>query len=181
MLNSIYLKLFLQFFHIGLFSFGGGYATVPFLYDIAEKFHWYSIHHLTNMMALSSITPGPVGINMATFAGYTTSGVFGALIATASIVLPSLIFVTFVAKMIDKFKQNLYVKNVIKTLKPAGCGLLSAVLIKLLFTSNLHLIGIIFVTAFIISACIKKLEPLYYLGISAIVGIICGYMNLIGV
>lgn len=181
MYNSIYLKLFLQFFHIGLFSFGGGYATLPFLYDIAEKFHWYSIAQLTNMLALSSVTPGPVGINMATFSGYTTIGVFGALLATISIVLPSLIFVTIVSKIIDKFKTNSYVNNVIKTLKPAGCALLTAVLIKLLFTSKLHLIGIIILVLFIISASLKKREPLFYLGLSAAIGIVCGYLNFIGV
>ena len=181
MLSSLYLKLFLQFFYIGLFSFGGGYATLPFLYDIAEKFHWYSISQLTNMIALSSVTPGPIGINMATFAGFTTSGILGALIATTSIVLPSLIFVTVVSKIIDKFKTNPYVNNVIKTLKPAGCALLTAVLIKLLFSTNLHLIGFILLIVFIISACIKKREPLFYLGISAIIGIVCGYLNFIGV
>jgi chromate transporter len=181
MYNSIYLKLFLQFFHIGLFSFGGGYATLPFLYDIVEKFHWYSVSQLTNMIALSSVTPGPIGINMATFAGFTTTGILGSLIATASIVLPSLIFVTVVSKIIDKFKTNSYVNNVIRTLKPAGCALLTAVFIKLLFTSKLHLIGIILLVVFIISACMKKREPLFYLGLSAIIGIICGYLNIIGV
>ena len=181
MLNHIYIKLFLQFFHIGLFSFGGGYATLPFLYDIAEKFHWYTVSQLTNMLAISSITPGPVGINMATFAGFTTSGVLGSLIATTSIVLPSLIFVTIVSKIIDKFKTNSYVNNIIKTLKPTGCALLSAVFIKLLFTSNLHLIGTVILTAFIISACLKKMDPLFYLGISGLIGIACGYLHIIGV
>lgn len=181
MLSSIYLKLFLQFFHIGVFSFGGGYATIPFLYDIVEKYHWYSVSQLTNMIALSSVTPGPVGINMATFAGFSTTGILGSIIATTSIVLPSLIFVTIVSKIIDKFKTNSYVNNVIKTLKPAGCALLTAVLIKLLFTTKLHLIGFILLTVFIVSACIKKRDPIFYLSFSAFIGVICGYLNLIGV
>lgn len=181
MLNSIYLKLFLQFFHIGIFSFGGGYATIPFLYDIAEKFHWYSVSQLTNMLAVSSITPGPVGINMATFAGFTTSGISGALLATGAIILPSLFFVTIVSKIIDKFRTNKYINNVIKTLKPAGCALLTAVLIKLLFTSNLHFIGSFILIALVISACIKKQDPLFYLASGAIIGLVCGFLNLIGV
>ena len=97
----LYLQLFLQFFHVGVFSFGGGYATLPFLYDIAEKYHWYSSKQLTDMLAISSITPGPVGVNMATFAGFTTSGILGALIATSAIVLPSFIIVTIVSKLLD--------------------------------------------------------------------------------
>ena len=181
MLNNIYLMLFLQFFNTGLFSFGGGYATIPFLYDIAEKFYWYSVTQLTHMMAISSITPGPIGINMATFAGFTTKGILGSLLATTAIVLPSLVIVTIVSKIIDKFKTNSYVQNVIKTLKSAGCALLSAVFIKLLFISNLHLIGTLILITFIISACIKKQDPLFYLGISAFIGIVCGYLNIIGV
>ena len=65
---KLLIQLFLQFFHVGVFSFGGGYATLPFLYDIAEKFHWYTSKQLTDMLAISSITPGPVGVNVATFA-----------------------------------------------------------------------------------------------------------------
>ena len=124
---KLFVQLFFQFFHIGVFSFGGGYATLPFLYEIAEKFHWYSTRQLTDMLAISSITPGPIGVNMATFAGFSTSGILGALIATIAIVLPSLIIVTITSKIIDKFKTNLYVKNAVRALKPAGCALLSAV------------------------------------------------------
>ena len=74
--------LFIEFFQVGVFSFGGGYATLPFLYDIAEKYHWYSSSQLTDMLAIASITPGPVGVNVATYAGFTTSGIIGAFIST---------------------------------------------------------------------------------------------------
>ena len=107
---NLYLQLFLQFFHVGVFSFGGGYATLPFLYDIAEKFHWYTPKQLTDMLAISSITPGPVGVNVATFAGFTTSGILGALIATTAVILPSFIIVTIISKALDKFKTNRTVK-----------------------------------------------------------------------
>ena len=91
---KLLVQIFFQFFHIGLFSFGGGYATLPFLYDIAEKFDWFTIDQLTDMIAISSITPGPVGVNMATFSGYATSGILGALVATFAIMLPSFIIVS---------------------------------------------------------------------------------------
>jgi chromate transporter len=177
----IYLKLFLQFFHVGVFSFGGGYATLPFLYDIAEKYHWYSTKQLTDMLAISSITPGPVGVNVATFAGFSTSGILGALIATTAVILPSFIIVTLVSKALDRFKTNKEVQGAIKALKAAGCALLSSVGIKLLFTSNLHLLGLLFLIVLIVSSFIKKRDPLFYLGISAIFGLAIGYFGLIGV
>lgn len=178
---KLFLQLFLQFFHVGVFSFGGGYATLPFLYDIAEKYHWYSSKQLTDMLAISSITPGPVGVNVATFAGFATSGILGAMIATTAIILPSFIIVTIVSKVLDKFKTNRIVKGAIRGIKPAGCALLSAVGIRLLFTSNLHLLGTILLVALIISSFIKKQDPLVYLGVSAIIGLILGHFNWIGV
>ena len=178
---KLFVQLFLQFFHVGVFSFGGGYATLPFLYDIAEKYHWYSAKQLTDMLAISSITPGPVGVNVATFAGFATSGVLGALIATTAIILPSYIIVTIVYKVLDKFRTNRNVKGAIRGLKPAGCALLSAVGIKLLSTSNLHLLGSLILIAFVITSLKKKQEPLFYLGISAILGLVIGYFNWIGV
>ena len=178
---NLYLQLFLQFFHVGVFSFGGGYATLPFLYDIAEKFHWYTPKQLTDMLAISSITPGPVGVNVATFAGFTTSGILGALIATTAVILPSFIIVTIISKALDKFKTNRTVKGAIRGLKAAGCALLSAVGIKLIFTSNLHLLVTLLLIALLISGFIKKQDPLIYLGLSALIGLILGHFNWIGV
>ena len=178
---NLYLQLFLQFFHVGVFSFGGGYATLPFLYNIAEKFHWYTPKQLTDMLAISSITPGPVGVNVATFAGFTTSGILGALIATTAVILPSFIIVTIISKALDKFKTNRTVKGAIRGLKAAGCALLSAVGIKLIFTSNLHLLGTLLLIALLISGFFKKQDPLIYLGLSALIGLILGHFNWIGV
>lgn len=178
---NLFIQLFLQFFHVGVFSFGGGYATLPFLYDIAEKYHWYSAKQLTDMLAISSITPGPIGVNVATFAGFATSGILGSLIATTAIILPSYIIVTIVYKVLDKFRTNRNVKGAIRGLKPAGCALLSAVGIKLLFTSNLHLLGTLILVAFVVASLKQKHDPLFYLGISAILGLVIGYFNWIGV
>lgn len=178
---NLFIQLFLQFFHVGVFSFGGGYATLPFLYDIAEKYHWYSVKQLTDMLAISSITPGPIGVNVATFAGFATSGILGSLIATTAIILPSYIIVTIVYKVLDKFRTNRNVKGAIRGLKPAGCALLSAVGIKLLFTSNLHLLGTLILVAFVVASLKQKHDPLFYLGISAVLGLVIGYFNWIGV
>ncbi len=177
----IYLQLFWQFFQIGIFSFGGGYATLPFLYVIADKFHWFTTSELTNMLAISSITPGPVGVNVATFAGFNSAGIIGSMLATTAVVLPSFIIVTIVSKTLEKFKTNRFVKSAVKSLKPAGCALLSSVGIKLIFTSNLYLFGTLLLILLIILSFIKKLDPLFYLGISAVAGLILGSINWIGI
>lgn len=171
-------QLFREFLNIGIFSFGGGYATLPFLYEISERFSWYSFDDLSNMIAISSITPGPVGINMATFAGFKTAGILGSLIATGAIVLPSLIFVVLLSKALRKFSENLYVKSVIYVLKPLGCGLLAAVGVNMFIndflTGEINLYNIIFLAVLIIISLHKKLNPLFYLGVAAVYGIIAG-------
>ena len=172
----IELQLFLEFFHIGLFSFGGGYATIPFLYHIAETREWYTAQQLTDMIAVSSITPGPVGVNVATFAGYTTSGILGSVIATASVVLPSLIIVIIVSKLLEQFKHNEYVKSIIYCLKPAGCGLLAAVGVNM-FISGFNLIGLVLFLILFAMSLKKKHDPLVYLGISAAAGLIIYLIN----
>ncbi|MBQ8167895.1 chromate transporter [bacterium] len=173
----IYLNLFLHFFHIGLFSFGGGYATLPFLYHIAETQHWYTVEQLTDMIAVSSITPGPVGVNVATFAGFTTSGILGALIATISIILPSYILVIIASKILEQFRSNKHVQSAIYALKPAGCGLLAAVGVDM-FISNTNLIGMAFLLILFLFSRKKKRDPLFYLGISAVFGIVAGFLKL---
>ena len=99
----IYLYLIFEFFKIGLFSFGGGYATIPFLYNLSEVYGWYSIKELSQIIAVASITPGPVGINAATYAGYKTAGLAGSISATISEMIPSLILVIIVSKILKKF------------------------------------------------------------------------------
>lgn len=175
----IYIRLILEYFKIGLFSFGGGYATLPFLYHISENFHWFSTKQLSDMIAVSSITPGPVGVNVATYSGYTTGGIFGALLATFALILPSLIIVVIVAKLLAKFRENKYVKAAIYALKPAGCGLLAAVAIQL-FRENISQIWayILFFGLIIMSVKVKK-DPLVYLGLSALVGLSLGLLKFI--
>ena len=106
-----YFLLFWEFFKIGLFSFGGGMATVPFLYEIAEKYDWFDKSLIVDMIAVAESTPGPIGVNMATFAGYKAAGIAGSIISTFSLALPSLILVIIVAKILDKFKDNKYLNE----------------------------------------------------------------------
>ena len=175
----IYFQLIYEYFKTGLFAFGGGYSTLPFLYHISENYGWYSTKQLSDIVAISSVTPGPVGVNAATFSGYTTAGILGALLATSAVVLPSLIIVITVAKLLDKFKENKYVKSAIYTLKPAGCGLLCAVAIKLFLENITQLWGyILFVILLLLSLKIKK-DPLIYLGLSALAGLILGLTKII--
>lgn len=173
----IYIKLFLEFFHIGLFSIGGGYATLPFLYHIADVQQWYTTKQLSDMIALSSVTPGPVGVNVATFAGFSTAGITGAFIATFSVILPSFIIVLIISKILDKFKKNKYVQSVIYTLKPTGCGLLAAVGVDM-FVNNVNLFGMFLLGGLFFASLTEKREPIFYLAVSGLVGLIAGFFNL---
>lgn len=127
----IYFSLFFEFLKIGLFSFGGGYATLPFLLDMSEKFCWFSPSELTQMLAISSVTPGPIGLNMATFAGFKTAGILGSILATSAIVLPSLVLVILISKMLKKFKETEVLCQIFYVLRPATCALLAFVGYKL--------------------------------------------------
>ena len=169
----IYLKLFLEFFHIGLFSFGGGYATLPFLYHIADVQKWYTTKQLSDMIAV------PFGLNVATFAVFSTAGIQGALIATTAVILPSLIIIIIISKLLEQFRHNKYVKSVIYTLKPAGCGLLAAVGVDM-FINNINICGMILLVGLFIASITEKRDPLFYLGVSALVGLIAGFFNLTG-
>ena len=171
-----YLKLFLEFFHIGLFSFGGGYATLPFLYHIVDVQQWYTAKQLSDMIALSSITPGPVGVNVATFAGFTAAGIDGAFIATLALILPSFIIVISISKLLDKFKENKYIQSIIYVLKPTGCGLLAAVGVDM-FVNNINFLGMFLLAGLFLASLTEKRDPIFYLAVSGFAGLIAGYFN----
>ncbi|MCM1002930.1 MAG: chromate transporter [Candidatus Gastranaerophilales bacterium] len=173
----IYLHLILEFFKIGLFSFGGGYATIPFLYHISEVYHWYSLDELTQMVAVASITPGPVGINVATYAGLKSAGILGSLLATTAEMLPSLFLVIIVSKLLKKFSDNFYVKSIIETLKPISCALLTAVAIGLLKPSLGDIKAMILLAFLLILSWKSKKDPLFYIILSAVIGIIISILQ----
>ncbi len=128
----IYLQLFWEFFKTGLFAIGGGMATVPFLFDISARTGWFTTSELANMIAVSESTPGPIGINMATYVGFETAGILGSVIATLGLVVPSIIIIVIIAKILDAFAEKPVVKTVFKYLRPAVIGLLLFALWQLL-------------------------------------------------
>ena len=179
-MGDLYWQLFKEFFLIGAFSFGGGYATLPFLYDISQRYGWYSPSELSQIAALASITPGPVGINAATYAGMKVNGIISAFIATSSEILPALFIVIIISKLYKKFSDNFYVQSALYTLKPVSCALLSAAGIHLLKSDSIQTIFIILFIVLLSVSLLKKLNPLWCIGISVLYGFTCAYFHLIG-
>lgn len=122
----IYLTLFYEFFKTGLFSIGGGLATIPFLYDMAEKFTWFSKERMGDMIAISESTPGPIGVNMATYAGFHAAGILGGITATVGLVFPSVIVIILIYKMLDRFKNSAFRKHIFYGIRPAVTGMIAA-------------------------------------------------------
>ena len=121
----IYLKLYFEFFKIGLFAIGGGMATIPFLRHLSETSGWFSLGFITDMIAISESTPGPIGINMATYAGYNVAGIFGGLIATLGMITPSVIIVTIISGYLQRFRQSELVSSAFLGLRPAVTALIA--------------------------------------------------------
>ena len=168
----IYLLLAFEFFNIGLFSFGGGYATIPFLYHISESYGWYSISELTHMIAVASITPGPVGINVATYAGLKSAGLLGSILATTAEVIPSFILVIIVSKILKNFHENFYIKAILESLKPICCALLVSVSLGLLKQYFFDFRAMLLLSVLLLLSLKSKKSPLFYIFISGIAGII---------
>ena len=129
---KLYFLLYYEFLKIGIFAIGGGYAALPFLYYIQEQYKWFTIEELTNMIAVSNITPGPIGINMATYTGFTTAGFLGSFIATAGIITGPFLFVYIIIRLFDKFKTFNWVSHIFLGLRPASCALLVSIGLQLL-------------------------------------------------
>ena len=120
----IYLQLFWEFFKTGLFSVGGGLATLPFLYEMQARTGWFTMADLSNMIAVSESTPGPMGINMATYTGFTVAGIPGAVIAVAGETLPAFLIIMIIYRLLDRFKTNRYVQYVMYGLRAASAALI---------------------------------------------------------
>ena len=183
----IYLRLFIEFFRAGLFAVGGGLATLPFLYDISTRTGWFTHAQLADMVAVSESTPGPIGVNMATYVGFTIGGLPGAVIATIGLITPSVIVILIVVQILDRFSSNHYVQDAFYGLRPASIGLIAAALflvvkIALLDTAAYAASGALtdlfrpkaIVLAVILYFAMKKinLHPIVFLAASAVVGIL---------
>ena len=188
----IYLLLFWEFFKTGLFTIGGGMATVPFLYEMSDKYPmWFSHDDLANMIAVGESTPGPIGVNMATYVGFVTGdgvlgSVLGAVIATLGLITPSIIIILIIGLMLKSFKDNKLVNHAFYGLRPASAGLIAAAGLSVLL-SNMFIgekIALAFfnwkglilaVVLWILSNIVKKtknLHPIVFIGFSAVAGIV---------
>ena len=175
----IYLRLFWEFFKTGLFAVGGGMSTIPFLFDISAKTGWFTTSELSNLIAISESTPGPIGVNMATYVGYETAGILGGVIATLGLVTPCMIVILIIAKILDKFRNNPVVDTVFKYLRPAVIGLILYAfwqLVPLTFLGAEKNILILPVIAFaVLLFCLlkfKKIHPIVWIGVGAIFGLV---------
>lgn len=127
------LILIIEFFKTGLFSIGGGLATMPFLVEMGEKYGFFNYEELLTMLAVSESTPGAIGINMATYVGIKIAGIIGGIVSSLSLVLPSIIIILIIAKIIDKYKNNENMQNIMEYLKPISVGFIAAAVIPLIF------------------------------------------------
>ncbi|MDR2615175.1 MAG: chromate transporter [Oscillospiraceae bacterium] len=170
------LRLFGEFFFIGLVSFGGGLATIPFLQNLAVRTNWFTLTELADMIAVSESTPGPIGINMASYAGYRAAGIPGVAAATVGIVTPSVLVILIIARALTSFRANRDVDGAFFGLRPASCALITAVGIELLraslFTPAFDIKAAV-LFALLLPAVLKtKLHPLAFIAFSAAVGVI---------
>ena len=184
----IYLRLFFEFFKTGLFAIGGGLATIPFLTEIGQKTGWYTMAELTNMIAVSESTPGPMGINMATYVGFTVGGPLGVLVATIGEVTPCVIIIIFISSTIYKYKDSFYVSSALAGIRACSLGLimyafLSVFTSSVIFINNYKETGniasiydvrvlSIFFSVLIASRIYKKCHPVTWIAVSAVLGMI---------
>ena len=191
---SLYLRLFWECFKTGLFAVGGGMATLPFMYDISDKTGWFTHSMLADMVAVSESTPGPIGVNMATYVGFVTGGVPGAVIATVGLVTPSVIVILLIARVLKAFRENQYVDAGFYGLRPCSVGLIAAagvLVVKLaLFNTELYastgaIADLFNVKALILAAVLlaatryikklKGLHPIVFILASAVIGIVFSF------
>ena len=136
----IWLRLFWEFFKTGLFSIGGGLATLPFLRQMGNQYGWFTQAELADMLAVSESTPGPIGVNMATYVGITATGgnLLGGIMTTFALVLPSVIVILIVATVLNHFRENRYVQSSLKIIRPVSVGLVTAAVLSVLQTALLN-------------------------------------------
>lgn len=194
----IYLYLFLEFLKVGLFTFGGGYAMIPLVKEVVLSHGWMDEAHFLDMIGLSEVTPGPIAINMATFVGSEQGGIFGSIIATIGVVLPSFIIMLLISMLLKKFMKNRFVQSSLNGIKWVAVALISSSAIilfsdvlfpysyqngSLSFSVNFTMIKIfVLIIAFYFLYKIifkKKASPIIVIIISAVIGLAVNYINLL--
>ena len=192
---KLLLTLYFEFFKTGLFAVGGGMATLPFLYDMSARHpDWFTTAQLADMIAVSESTPGPIGVNMATYVGFRTAGVLGGLITTLGLVTPSVIIILLIARVLKQFRENKYVDAAFYGLRPCSVGLIAAaglLVVKIaLFDFDAYALSgeisdLFRVKALILTAVLlvltravkatKKLHPIFFILGSALIGVIFSF------
>jgi chromate transporter len=181
----IYLQLAFEFFKVGLFAVGGGLATLPFLMQISQAYpQWFSIDDLMQMVAVSESTPGPIGVNMASYVGFHVAGIPGVVVATLALTLPAFLSILLVVRVLDRFKTNRRIAGGLEALRPAVTGLIAAagylVLRSVLFTaqngqSTFQWVALILFLSLFSLLQIKplaRIHPIAYIAAGAVLGIV---------
>ena len=189
----IFIQLFIASFEIGLFGFGGGYAMISLIQGmVVTRYHWLTVSEFTNAIAISQMTPGPIGINSATYCGYTAirnagfsviTGIFGSLTATIAIILPSLVLMILISKMFMKYMDSPIIQDVFSGLRPAVVGLLAAATLLLMTPENFSTpsdpwtfwISIGLFIATFVGTKLVKINPLSMIGCTAFAGLLLLY------
>lgn len=174
----IYLQLFWTYLKIGIFGFGGGYAMLSMIqFEVVDNQGWMTIEEFADIVALSQMTPGPVSINIATFIGYTVGGFWGSMVATAAIVMPSLLLLFFVLRFLFKNKENYIVKTTLSSMKPVIAGLIFVAALTMMNPTSfadagLHgnNISVIICAVSFIATYFAKINPILLIIASGLVG-----------
>lgn len=187
-----YLILFLEFLKIGAFTFGGGYAMIPFIQESVESHDWMSTGEIVDFIAVSESTPGAFAVNISTYVGSQVGGFFGAVCATTGIVLPAFIIILIIAKIYDKFKENNTVKGAMFGLKSTVVGLIAATVISIgaevffadgistaVFATAQFWFSLVVFAVMLFLLLYKKFSPVIIVGLSAALGIVAGYCGII--
>lgn len=182
-----FLILYFEFFKTGLFAVGGGLATIPFLREMCNKYDWFTPEELSNMIAIGESTPGPIGVNMATYTGFingafhggTLWGWVGGIVATLGLITPSIIIILIIAGILKKFKENKIVKDVFSGLRPAVAGLIFAAvwgIFKITFFEGGFdaFAWLIYGILLAVTLKFKKLHPIVIIIAGAISGLLTG-------
>lgn len=187
----LFIQLFFAFFKVGLFAIGGGMATVPFLYQLSDETMWFTHNDLANMIAVSESTPGPIGVNMATYVGFVTGGtqgglagsLLGAVMASLGLVAPSIIVILIIAAVLKNFRENRLVNSAFYGLRPASTGLIAAaglsVAVANLYSAETALVNwkglVLALVLFVLTNHVKKtkgLHPIVFIALSALAGVV---------
>lgn len=187
-----YLILFLEFFKIGAFTFGGGYAMIPFIQETVAKHGWLTTAELVDFIAVSESTPGAFAVNISTYVGSSVGGFFGAVCATTGVVLPAFLIILVIAKIYDKFKNSKTVKGAMFGLKSVVVGLIAATVISIatevffvngftasVFTTSSFWFSLVVFAIMLFLLLYKKLSPVIIVVLSATLGIVAGYTGII--